>query len=62
MITITGDTSDELAALQDIIDTGVLNSSDLFTVDVIYKLSSEEKLLVDRYNHIVGSKANKNKE
>lgn len=56
MICIIGDTSDELAALQSIIDTGVINSNEVSTVDVTYKLSSGDILLVNQYNHIIGSK------
>lgn len=56
MISIIGDTSDELAALQSIIDAGVINSNETSTVDVTYKLSSGDILLVNRYNHIIGSK------
>lgn len=56
MISIIGDTSDELAALQSIIDTGVINSNEKVTVDVTYKLSSGDNLLINQYNHIVGSK------
>ena len=60
MISIIGDTSDELAALQSIIDAGLINSKGLFTVDTTYKvtyeLSSGDVLLVNQYNHIIGSK------
>lgn len=56
MISIIGDTSDELAALQSIIDTGVINSNETSTVNITYKLSSGDILLVNQYNHIIGSK------
>ena len=58
MITIIGDTSDELATLQYIINTGILNASNdnnYVAVDVTYKLSSGDKLLVNQYDYIVGS-------
>lgn len=58
MITIIGDTSDELATLQYIINTGLLNASNdnnLTAVDVTYKLSSGDDLLVNQYDYIVGS-------
>lgn len=56
MICIIGDTADELADLQTLIEIGVLNSDEESTLDVTYKLSSGDILLVDQYNHIVGSK------
>lgn len=64
MVTIIGDTPDELAALQYIINTGILNASNdnnYAAVDVTYKLSSGDKLLVNQYDYIVGSsKADEN--
>jgi len=62
MISIIGDTSDELAALQSIIDTGVINSNEICTVDVTYKLSSGDDLLINQYNHIIGSKQKETKD
>ena len=59
MISIIGDTSDELATLQSIIDAGMVNSNERFTLDVTYKLSSGDNLLVNQYKHIVGSKPKK---
>lgn len=57
MITIIGDTSDELAALQSIIDAGLINCNDeISAVHVTYKLSSGDLLLINQYDHIVGSK------
>lgn len=56
MISIIGDTADELAALQSIINAGVINSNEASTVDVTYKLLSGDILLVNQYNHIIGSK------
>lgn len=41
MISIIGDTSDELAALQSIIDAGVINSNEICTVDVTYNYHRE---------------------
>lgn len=60
MISIIGDSFDELAALQSIIDAGVINSNETCTVDVTYKLSSGDDLLINQYNHIVGSKRKAN--
>ena len=57
MITIIGDTSNELSNLQNIIETGILNSNEKLIADVTYKLSTGDVLLVDKYNHIVGSKS-----
>lgn len=62
MISIIGDTADELAALQSIIDTGVINSNEASTLDVTYKLSSGDILLVNQYNHIIGSKPKEDKD
>ena len=56
MISIIGDSVDELADLQSVLETGILNSNDNTALDVTYKLSSGDILLVDRYNHIVGRK------
>ena len=60
MISIIGDSVDELANLQSIIETGLLNNDESTTLDVTYKLSSRDILLVDQYNHIVGRKEQKN--
>lgn len=62
MIHIIGDTADELANLQILLETGMLNSSKNVTLDINYKLSSGNILLVDRYNHIVGEKETSNDE
>ena len=56
MINIVGDTWEELANLQTIIDTGILNYDEMFNVDVNYKLLSGDSLLINKYNHIVGVK------
>ena len=61
MIHIIGDTADELADLQILLETGMINSNKDSTLDITYKLSSGDILLVDQYNHIVGRK-NKDKE
>ena len=53
MIRIIGDTVDELADLQILLETGMLNSNKHTTIDITYKLSSGGILLVDQYNHIV---------
>ena len=53
MIHIIGDTADELADLQIILETGMLNSNEETTFDITYKLSSGGNLLVNQYNHIV---------
>ena len=55
MISIIGDSADELAKLQLLLDAGALNSDENVALDVTYKLSSGGVLLVDEYNHIVGS-------
>ena len=56
MIKIIGDTPDELAELQDIMDAGILNNgNNKISLDVCYELSSGDHLLVDEYDHIVGS-------
>ena len=60
MISIIGNSVDELANLQSIIETGLLNNDESTTLDVTYKLSSRDILLVDQYNHIVGRKEQKN--
>lgn len=62
MIHIIGDTADELANLQILLETGILNSKNDITLDTNYKLSSGNILLVDRYNHIVGEKEISNDE
>ena len=59
MITIIGDTCEELAVLQSIIDTGILNNHvrlGATTLDVTYTLSSGNLILSDEYGHIVGEK------
>lgn len=56
MIRIIGDTFEELADLQTLLETGQLNFRKDITVDVTYELSSGGTLLVDKYNHIIGSK------
>lgn len=55
MIQIIGDTFEELADLQTLLETGQLNFRKDIKVDVTYELSSGGTLLVDQYNHIVGS-------
>lgn len=60
MINIVGDTWEELANLQTIIDTGILNYDEIFNVDVNYKLLSGDSLLINKYNHIVGAKKESN--
>ena len=57
MIVITADTVYELAYLQKLIETGVLNSDKKATINVTYRLSSDDILLIDKYNSIVGSKS-----
>ena len=56
MIQIIGDTVDELADIQKLLETGMLNSNEAGAIDVTYKLSSGNVILVDQYNHIVGEK------
>lgn len=56
MIQIIGDTVDELADIQKLLEIGTLNSNEAGTIDVTYKLSFGGIILVDRYNHIVGKK------
>ena len=56
MIHIIGDTADELADLQILLETGMLNSNKNVTLDINYKLSSGNILLADQYNHIVGER------
>lgn len=56
MIRIIGDTADELADLQLLLEIGTLNSDEDTTLDITYKLSSGGSLLVDQYNHIVGER------
>lgn len=59
MITIIGDTHEELAILQSVINTGILNDHDMFgrTFDATYKLSSGNLILTDKYGNIVGEKS-----
>ena len=56
MIVIIGDTADELADLQLLLETGMLNTNEDTTLTITYKLSSGGTLLVDQYDHIVGVK------
>lgn len=56
MIHIIGDTFEELADLQTLLESGQLNFRKGITVDVAFELSSGGTLLVDQYNHIIGSK------
>ena len=58
MILVIGDTPEELAKLQSIIDTGILNiaTEEEAVIDVTYQLASGHTLLVNSYNHIVGGK------
>ena len=56
MIHIIGDTFEELADLQTLLETGQLNFRKDITVNVMYELSSGGTLLVDQHNHIIGSK------
>ena len=57
MINIIGDTYQELADLQIIIETGILNTNEkLSSVNATYQLRSGDDLLVNQYNHIIGSK------
>lgn len=54
MIYITGDTAKELADLQTLLETGMVNGNKDTTLHVTYKLSSGNILLVDSHDHIVG--------
>lgn len=57
MIMIIGDTPEELATLQSIIDTGILNNTtEESVIDITYQLASGNTLLVNPYNHIVGER------
>lgn len=63
MISIVGDNFEELALIQDIIDSGILNAnSSKNNIEVTYKLSSGNLLLVNNYNHIVGERKSKLEE
>ena len=55
MIHIIGDTFEELADLQTLLETGKLNCHEDIKVKVAFKLSSGGTLYVDPYKHIVGS-------
>lgn len=56
MIQIIGDTFEELADLQTLIEAGKLNYHEKkIKVYATFKLSSGGTLLVDQYNHIIGS-------
>ena len=59
MITIIGDAYEELAVLQFVINTGILNVHDMSGVifDTTYKLSSGNIILTDKYGNIVGEKS-----
>ena len=61
MINIIGDTYQELADLQTIIESGIINTKERLSVDATYKLRSGDNLLIDQYDHIIGSKARKTK-
>ena len=56
MITIIGDTYEEIAVLQSVINTGMLNAHDTSgtILDTTYKLSSGNLILTDEYRNIVG--------
>ena len=57
MITIIGDTPEELAALQSVINTGILNSHDISKITLLttkYELLSRNLILTDEYGNIVG--------
>ena len=58
MITIIGDTAEELSQLQDIIETGILNirSVEMDSLECTFELSSGDLLLYDQYKRIIGSK------
>lgn len=56
MIQIIGDTVDELADIQKLLEIGTLNSDGAGTIDVTYKLSYGGIILVVRHDHIVGKK------
>ena len=55
MIHIIGDTFEELADLQTLLETEQLNFRKDIKVDVTYELSLGGTLLVDKHNHIIGS-------
>ncbi len=57
MITIIGHTPEELAALQSVINTGILNSHDISKITLLntkYELLSKNLILTDEYGNIVG--------
>jgi hypothetical protein len=58
MITIIGDTTEELIQLQDLIETGILNigSAKMDNLECTFELSSGDLLLYDQYKRIIGSK------
>ena len=66
MISIVGDNFEELALMQDIIDSGISNTdsskNNIEDIEVTYKLSSGNLLLVNNYNHIVGEQKPKSEE
>ena len=55
MIQIIGDTFEELADLQTVLENGAGNSSKEISIDCAFKLSSGGNLLYDQYGHIIGS-------
>lgn len=56
MIQIIGDTFEELADLQTLLETGKLNyHEEKIKVKATFKLSSGGTLFFDKYGHIVGS-------
>lgn len=57
MINIIGDTYQELADLQTIIESGINNTEEKLSVTTRFELRSGDILLANQYNHIVGSKA-----
>ena len=61
IITIIGDTYEELAVLQSVINTGILNDHDRSEIifDTTYKLSSGNLIMSDEYGNIVGEREEK---
>ena len=53
MIFISGETADELADLQKLLESGALSSDEGITLHINYSLSADGILLFDQYNHIV---------
>ena len=57
MVTITADTISELAFVQEVIATGILNSRFKENgVNVTYKLNNGNKILTNKYKFIIGEK------